>query len=77
MSTSPHVLQGSRDGFRMGDAKLLDSMIGDGLWDTFNNYHMGTTAENMAKKYEISRREQDDLPLHLSRKPRLRRKPVD
>jgi acetyl-CoA C-acetyltransferase len=61
MSTSPHVLQGSRDGFRMGDAKLVDSMISDGLWDVFNNYHMGITAENIAKKYEISRREQDEF----------------
>src|ERR1700722_11818626 len=61
MSASPHVLQGSRDGFRMGDAKLLDSMINDGLWDAYNNYHMGTTAENIAKKYAISRREQDEF----------------
>src|SRR5271156_1786738 len=61
MSASPHILQGSRDGFRMGDAKLVDSMINDGLWDSFNNYHMGTTAENVAKKYEISRREQDEF----------------
>jgi len=61
MSTSPHILQGSRDGFRMGDAKLVDSMINDGLWDVFNNYHMGTTAENIAKKYDISRREQDEF----------------
>jgi acetyl-CoA C-acetyltransferase len=61
MSASPHVLQGSRDGFRMGDAKLVDSMINDGLWDAFNNYHMGTTAENIAKKYNISRREQDEF----------------
>jgi len=61
MSASPHVLQGSRDGFRMGDAKLLDSMINDGLWDAYNNYHMGTTAENIAKKYDISRREQDEF----------------
>src|SRR5277367_1722871 len=61
MSASPHILQGSRDGFRMGDAKLTDSMIIDGLWDAFNNYHMGTTAENVAKKYEISRREQDEF----------------
>src|SRR5580658_2971299 len=59
MSASPHVLQGSRDGFRMGDAKLIDSMIIDWLWDVYNNYHMGTTAENVAKKYQISRREQD------------------
>src|SRR6202049_4161937 len=61
MSASPHVLQGSRDGFRMGDAKLIDSMIIDGLWDAYNNYHMGTTAENVAKKYDISRREQDEF----------------
>jgi acetyl-CoA C-acetyltransferase len=61
MSAAPHVLQGSRDGFRMGDAKLIDSMIVDGLWDAFNNYHMGATAENVAKKYEISRREQDEF----------------
>src|ERR1700687_6226098 len=61
MSASPHVLQGSRDGFRMGDAKLVDSMINDGLWDAFNNYHMGTTAEKVAKKYDISRREQDEF----------------
>jgi acetyl-CoA C-acetyltransferase len=61
MSASPHVLQGSRDGFRMGDAKLIDSMISDGLWDAYNNYHMGTTAENVAKKYDISRREQDEF----------------
>jgi len=59
MSASPHLLNGSRDGFRMGDAKLVDSMIVDGLWDAFNNYHMGITAENLAKKYEISREEQD------------------
>jgi len=61
MSASPHILQGSRDGFRMGDAKLVDSMIVDGLWDVYNNYHMGTTAENIAKKFEISRREQDEF----------------
>ncbi|HXA37108.1 MAG TPA: acetyl-CoA C-acetyltransferase [Steroidobacteraceae bacterium] len=61
MSASPHVLQGSRDGFRMGDAKLVDTMITDGLWDVYNNYHMGTTAENIAKKYEISRRDQDEF----------------
>ena len=59
MSASPHVLPGSRDGFRMGDAKLVDTMIVDGLWDVYNQYHMGTTAENVAKKDEISRSEQD------------------
>src|SRR6202163_4376601 len=61
MSASPHVLQGSRDGFRMGDAKLIDSMISDGLWDAYNNYHMGTTAENVAKQFDISRRAQDEF----------------
>jgi acetyl-CoA C-acetyltransferase len=61
MSSAPHVLLGSRDGFRMGDAKLTDSMIHDGLWDIFNDYHMGVTAENVAKKYEISRRDQDEF----------------
>src|ERR1700680_2003569 len=61
MSASPHILQGSRDGFRMGDAKLVDSMIVDGLWDAYNNYHMGTTAENVAKQFELSRRDQDEF----------------
>jgi acetyl-CoA C-acetyltransferase len=61
MSASPHVLPGSRDGFRMGDAKLVDSMIVDGLWDAYNNYHMGITAENVATKFGISRREQDEF----------------
>ena len=61
MSASTHVLPGSRDGFRMGDAKLVDTMIVDGLWDVYNQYHMGTTAENVAKKYEVSRREQDEF----------------
>src|SRR5208337_482961 len=61
MSASPHVLQGSRDGFRMGDAKLIDSMISDGLWDVYNYYHMAMTAENIAKKYDISRRDQDEF----------------
>jgi acetyl-CoA C-acetyltransferase len=61
MSASPHVLNGSRDGFRMGDAKLVDSMIIDGLWDAYNNYHMGSTAENVAKQFGISRREQDEF----------------
>ena len=61
MSSSPHVLNGSRDGFRMGDAKLIDTMIVDGLWDVYNQYHMGVTAENVAKKYNISRQEQDEF----------------
>lgn len=63
MSASPHVLNNSRDGFRMGDAKLVDTMIVDGLWDVYNQYHMGTTAENVAKKFGISRQEQDEFAL--------------
>jgi len=63
MSASPHVLNGSRDGFRMGDAKLTDTMIVDGLWDAYNQYHMGVTAENVARKYDISRAEQDEFAL--------------
>jgi len=61
MSTSPHVLNGSRNGLRMGDGKLIDSMIVDGLWDVYNDYHMGVTAENVAKKYDISRQAQDEF----------------
>ena len=63
MSMSPHVLNGSRGGFRMGDAKLIDSMIVDGLWDVYNNYHMGVTAENVAKQFGISREDQDAFAL--------------
>jgi acetyl-CoA C-acetyltransferase len=59
MSIAPHLLQGSREGFRMGDAKIVDSMILDGLWDVYNQYHMGVTAENVAKKYGVTREEQD------------------
>ena len=63
MSASPHVLLGSRDGQRMGDWKMIDSMIVDGLWDVYNNYHMGITAENVNKKYGITREMQDALAL--------------
>ena len=61
MSMSPHVLNGSRNGLRMGDGKLVDSMIVDGLWDVYNNYHMGTTAENVAKKFNVTREQQDEF----------------
>jgi acetyl-CoA C-acetyltransferase len=68
MSLAPHVMMGSRGGFRMGDAKLQDSMIVDGLWDVYNQYHMGVTAENVAKKYGISREDQDRFALESQRK---------
>ncbi|HYW58000.1 MAG TPA: acetyl-CoA C-acetyltransferase [Polaromonas sp.] len=63
MSASPHVLNGSRDGQRMGDWKMVDTMIVDGLWDVYNQYHMGITAENVAKKYGVTREMQDALAL--------------
>jgi acetyl-CoA C-acetyltransferase len=68
MSASPHLLNGSRDGFRMGNASLIDSMVYDGLTDAYNNYHMGVTAENIAKKYSITREEQDALALSSQQK---------
>ena len=68
MSAAPHVLLGSRDGQRMGDWKLTDSMIVDGLWDVYNQYHMGITAENVARKYGIGRDAQDALALASQQK---------
>jgi len=68
MSASPHVLLNSREGNRMGEWKLVDSMIVDGLWDVYNQYHMGTTAENVARKYGISRETQDELALASQQK---------
>jgi acetyl-CoA C-acetyltransferase len=68
MSASPHVLNGSRDGQRMGDWKMQDTMIVDGLWDVYNQYHMGITAENVAKQYAITREMQDALALGSQQK---------
>ena len=68
MSASPHVLLNSRDGQRMGDWKVIDSMIVDGLWDVYNQYHMGTTAENVAKAHGITREMQDALALGSQQK---------
>jgi acetyl-CoA C-acetyltransferase len=68
MSLAPHVLPGSRDGQRMGDWKLVDSMIVDGLFDVYNKYHMGITAENVAKKYDVSRDKQDAFALASQQK---------
>jgi acetyl-CoA C-acetyltransferase len=63
MSMSPHVVPNSRDGQRMGNWTMVDTMITDGLWDVYNQYHMGITAENVAKKYGITREMQDALAL--------------
>jgi acetyl-CoA C-acetyltransferase len=68
MSASPHILLGSRDGQRMGDWKMVDSMIVDGLWDVYNQYHMGITAENVAKASGITREQQDALALASQQK---------
>ena len=68
MSLSPHVLPNSRDGMRMGDWKLADTMIVDGLFDVYNKYHMGITAENVAKKYDVTREKQDALALGSQQK---------
>ena len=68
MSLSPHVLMGSREGQRMGDWKMVDSMISDGLWDVYNQYHMGITAENVAKKNGVTREQQDALALGSQQK---------
>jgi len=68
MSASPHLLPGSRDGQRMGDWKMIDSMIVDGLWDVYHQYHMGITAENVAKAHGISREMQDALALASQQK---------
>jgi acetyl-CoA C-acetyltransferase len=68
MSAAPHVLPGSRDGQRMGDWKMIDTMIVDGLWDVYNQYHMGITAENVAKAHGITREMQDALALASQQK---------
>ena len=70
MSASPHVVNGSRNGQRMGDWKMADTMIVDGLWDVYNQYHMGITAENVAKENDISRADQDALALASQQKAR-------
>ena len=67
MTLSPHVSH-LRSGTKMGDVKYIDSMIRDGLWDAFNDYHMGQTAENVAEKWQISREEQDEFALESQHK---------
>jgi len=68
MTNAPYLLPNARSGFRMGNATAVDSMVNDGLWDSFNNYHMGQTAENVAEKYKITREEQDEYALNSHRK---------
>ncbi|MEW5951604.1 MAG: acetyl-CoA C-acetyltransferase [Elusimicrobiota bacterium] len=68
MSNSPYLLKNARFGYKMGNGEMTDSMICDGLWDIFNNYHMGITAENLAEKYSISRKEQDEFAVNSQNK---------
>src|ERR1700748_3239996 len=68
MTNAPYLLPQGRSGFRMGDAKVVDSMVRDGLWDVYNDYHMGITGENVAEKYGITREEQDAFAVNSHRK---------
>ena len=68
MTNAPYLLPQARRGYRLGDGKIIDSMVHDGLWDVYNHYHMGHTAENVAEKYGITREEQDEFALHSHRK---------
>ena len=68
MTNAPYLLPQARKGYRLGDAQIVDSMIRDGLWDVYNNYHMGITGENVAERYGITREEQDQFALNSHRK---------
>jgi acetyl-CoA C-acetyltransferase len=68
MTNAPYLLPQARKGYRLGNAQIVDSMVHDGLWDIYNNYHMGITGENVAEKYNISREEQDEFAVNSHRK---------
>jgi acetyl-CoA C-acetyltransferase len=68
MTNAPYLLPQARKGYRLGNAQIVDSMVHDGLWDIYNNYHMGITGENVAEKYGITREEQDDFAVNSHRK---------
>ncbi len=68
MTNAPYLLPQARKGYRLGNAQIVDSMVNDGLWDIYNNYHMGVTGENVAEKYGITREEQDQFALNSHRK---------
>ena len=68
MSNAPYLLPQARKGYRLGNAQIIDAVVNDGLWDVYNNYHMGMTAENVAEKYKISREEQDEYAVNSHRK---------
>src|ERR1700704_1154258 len=68
MTNAPYLLPQARKGYRLGNAQIVDSMVHDGLWEIYNNYHMGNTGENVAEKYGITREEQDEFALNSHRK---------
>jgi acetyl-CoA C-acetyltransferase len=68
MTNAPYLLLQARKGYRLGNAQIIDSMVNDGLWDVYNNYHMGNTGENVAEKYHVTREEQDEYALNSHRK---------
>src|SRR5246127_4030998 len=68
MTNAPYLLPQARKGYRLGNAQIIDSMVHDGLWDIYNNYHMGITGENVAEKYGITREEQDEFAVNSHRK---------
>src|SRR5438045_5997692 len=68
MTNAPYLLPQARKGYRLGNAQIVDSMVNDGLWDIYNNYHMGITGENVAEKYGITSKEQDQFALNSDRK---------
>src|SRR5271168_3883283 len=68
MTNAPYLLPNARKGYRLGDGKLIDSMVHDGLWDIYNDYHMGNTGENVAEKFKITREEQDEYAVNSHRK---------
>src|SRR5436190_13689955 len=68
MTNAPYLLPQARKGYRLGNSQIIDSMIQDGLWDVYNNYHMGNTGENVAEKYNITREEQDQFALKSHQK---------
>src|SRR6202163_3867442 len=68
MTNAPYLLPQARKGYRLGNAQIVDSMVHDGLWDIYNDYHMGVTGENVAEKYGITREEQDEFAVNSHRK---------
>src|ERR1700683_2693228 len=68
MTNAPYLLPQARKGYRLGNGKIVDSMVNDGLWDIYNDYHMGMTGENVAEKYGITREEQDEYAVNSHRK---------